>query len=197
MRYLDPSELLFIISVEDVPQVHFKVVHVGTDSAFGEIDNFQVDDMFVNLFIGNLFVAVKISEDFCNFGHFNGTQGFLKVCLFCWWVNPFESSLYFLDVGQTRFILVFGSQTLVQFSFDVLGLIIDEGQNGAESLLFLGIQESGLSNFFGLQWLNKLVTDFIKVGEFNSSGFFFVNLLQNLFELCFREKDSDTFEKGF
>ena len=197
MWYLDFSEFFLIVDIKDVSQVHFKIVHVGTDSTLCKIGDFKVDDMFVYLFVGNLLVTVEIGEYFGDFSHFNRTQRFLKVGLFSWWVYPFESGLYFLYVGQACFVFVFGSETFVKFAFDALGFVINEGQNGAESFLVFRLQEPRLGNFLRLKWLNEFVTNLIKVGVFDSSCLISIDLLQNLFELSFGKVDSDIFEKFF
>ena len=63
------TKLFIIISVKYISQVEFQIIHIGADSTFTKVGNFQIHDMFVNFHVGNFFVSVKISENFGYLSH--------------------------------------------------------------------------------------------------------------------------------
>jgi len=117
------AHLLLVVLVEQLPQMHFQVVHAGVDAACGKFFDFVGDDVAVDFSVGNVLVSVGVSENAGHFCHLDNGQGLGFSFLLAFLYHFFEDCLHFRDVADASLVLVFCSEFLQHGFFDVLGLI--------------------------------------------------------------------------
>lgn len=94
-------------------------------------------DVSMDLGIGDILVAVGISEDACHFCQFHYTQCFRLALLLSFLYHFLKHCFHLGDVGYASFVLITGTETLKKSLLDILGLVIHQHQHTAEDFLLL------------------------------------------------------------
>jgi hypothetical protein len=95
------------------------------------------DDVSMYLGIGDVLVAICISEDACHFCHLHNAQRLGLALLLSFLYHFLKHCLHLRDVGYAGFVLITGSETCQKGLLDVLGLVIYQHQHTAEDFFLL------------------------------------------------------------
>lgn len=100
-----------------------------------------------------------------------------------------------MDISKACLVLILWFQPLEKLALDVLGLVINEGQNGPKHLLLFCRGKLFLCDFLGLKGLDQLIGNGVEILKLYGASVLLVHFGQDLAEVLSGETNTDVLEE--